>query len=227
MSKRFFVTGTDTEVGKTVLTVALIKAAQKAGHTAIGCKPVSAGCDVVDGQWQNEDAVAIREAGSVPLSYEQVNPVALIEAMAPHIAAESEGVTLNADMLAKHIDGLPEADYTFIEGAGGWLVPLNDDETLADVATAIQTPVIMVTGLRLGCINHSLLTVEAIRAAGLKLAGWIGNCVDPDMVARESNIATLRQQIDAPLIGIVPWMGTYDLDQVIAELDFSILEAQL
>jgi len=223
MSKRYFVTGTDTAVGKTLITVALIKAAQAAGHTAIGCKPVAAGCAVVDGQPVNDDALEIQAAGSFPLEYRQVNPVALMDFMAPHLAAVNEGVTLDANTLVRHVDELPGAGFTFIEGAGGWLVPLNDNETLADVATALNTGVILVVGLRLGCINHALLSAAAIEAAGLNLVGWVGNCIDPDMPARESNIATLKQRITAPLLGIVPWMGTVDIDAAVAELDTNAL----
>jgi len=223
MRQRYFITGTDTAVGKTLLTVALIRAAQNAGHTAIGCKPVAAGCELPEDKWVNDDALAIKAANSLDLSYEQINPVALQEFIAPHIAAANEGIDISVDELAKHIDALPDVDYTFIEGAGGWLVPLNKTETMADVAVALNIPVILVTGLRLGCINHTLLTVAAIKQAGLRLAGWIGNCVDADMPVREANINTLRESIDAPLLGIVPWMGTPDAEAAASELQITSL----
>jgi len=227
MKQRYFVTGTDTAVGKTLLTVALIRAAQAAGHTAIGCKPIAAGCEMVDGHWVNDDAAEILAANSFPLSYGQVNPIALQEFIAPHIAADNEGRSLSVNELARHIDALPDAEYTFIEGAGGWLVPLNQTETMADLAVALNTPVILVSGLRLGCINHTLLTVDAIKNAGLQLAGWIGNCVDADMPAREANINTLRTHIDAPLLGIVPWMGEPDPQVAATEIALNPLLASI
>jgi len=206
MEKRYFISGTDTGVGKTVITAALVRAAQIAGHTAIGLKPVSAGCELIDGIWQNEDAIQLQAVSDGGLSYEQVNPLALKEFMAPHIAAEHEGIAVNAQTLCDHIAALPGADIAFIEGAGGWLVPLNATETMADIAINLKTPVILVVGLRLGCINHSLLSAAAIRAAGLPLAGWIANSIDPDMDARDENIRSIEQRIGAPLLGTVPYM---------------------
>ncbi len=206
MNKKYFVSGTDTNVGKTLLTTALIKAAQAAGKTALGIKPVSAGCELDDDIWKNDDAIQLQEASSVELPYEQINPLALKEPMAPHIAATNEGINVDAVSLCRHIDSLPEADLTFIEGAGGWLVPLNDDETMADIAIGLQTEVILVVGLRLGCINHALLSMAAIEQAGLKVAGWIANTIDPQMAALDENITSLEHRINAPLLGIIPFM---------------------
>ena len=206
MSNKYFISGTDTAVGKTLLTTALIKAAQAAGKTAIGLKPVAAGCEFEDGTWKNDDAIQLQAVGSTALSYEQINPVALQEFMAPHIAAAHEGKNIDAVTLCRHVDGLPTVDLTFIEGAGGWLVPLNDSETMADIAVGLHTKVILVVGLRLGCINHTLLSIASIEQAGLQVAGWIANTIDPQMAALEENIKTLEQRIKAPLLGLIPFM---------------------
>ncbi len=207
MSRAFFVTGSDTAVGKTLISNALLKLANEQGYKTLGLKPVSAGCYLRNGEQVNEDAWELMHSASVNLEYPAVNPVALREPMAPHIAAQREGVTLNAQALAEHCRQLlPTADFAVVEGAGGWLVPLNADETMADLARMLETPVILVVGLRLGCINHSLLTAAAIRDSGLKLAGWVANRVDADMAVADENVATLTERLDAPLLGEVPWL---------------------
>ncbi len=220
---QFFITGTDTGVGKTLISVALVKAFQAAGKTAKGLKPVSAGCDKLDGIWQNEDAVALRAASSLTLEYEQINPLALIEPMAPHIAARRENRGTTIAELCRHIEGLPATDVTLIEGAGGWLVPVNDSETLADLGIALQTPVILVVGMRLGCINHSLLTAAAIQQAGLPVAGWVANTIDPDMAVHDENIEAIAERIDAPLLGRVPHMPKANADAAAKLLNVAAL----
>ncbi|MEM1110784.1 MAG: dethiobiotin synthase [Pseudomonadota bacterium] len=208
MTRTFFVTGTDTEIGKTAMSCALLEAAAAAGLSTAGLKPVAAGCDA-DGR--NEDALALMASMTAELSYEDVNPVALQEAIAPHIAADHEGRRLDADYLA----GLcrePMAgghDLLLIEGAGGWRVPLNARETLADVAVQLQVPVILVVGMRLGCINHALLTAEAVAGDGLTLAGWIANQCGPRMDCHEQNLDTLRALMPAPCLGDVPWLTPF------------------
>jgi dethiobiotin synthetase len=219
----YFISGTDTGVGKTLISAALIKAAQAAGHTAIGLKPVSAGCELIDGIWQNDDAVQLLAASAGQLSYAQVNPLAFKEAIAPHIAAEHEGVAVHAQTLCEHIKAVPAAGVTFIEGAGGWLVPLNATETMADIAIGLRTPVILVVGLRLGCINHSLLSAAAIRHAGLPLAGWVANSIDPEMDVLEENIRSIEQRIAAPLLGTVPYMKVTDAARAAACLNIGLL----
>ena len=208
-SGRFFVTGTDTGVGKTLIGAALLLNARAFGLRAVGLKPVSAGCSLVDGQWVNDDALLLQNYSSVRLDYPAINPVALELAMAPHIAAHRAGVTLQAVPLVEAVNGVSKQghDVVLVEGAGGWFVPLNDRETMADVATGLGYPVILVVAMRLGCLNHALLTVQAIEAAGLKLAGWVANSPGPTMEAFDDNLRTLEQRLPALRLGSVPYLG--------------------
>jgi len=207
--KHFFVTGTDTAVGKTLITAALLLNARAFGLRAVAVKPVSAGCTRVNGQLVNDDALLLQRYASVPLDYAQVNPVALEPAMAPHIAARRAGMDLRARALAAAVSGVADQghDALLVEGAGGWLVPLNDTETMADVATTLGYPVILVVAMRLGCLNHALLTAEAIRAAGLPLAGWVANSTGPAMEAFDENLQALEQRLPALRLGSVPFLG--------------------
>lgn len=215
MSQTFFITGTDTDVGKTLIATALLRRAQSQGLTTLGLKPVAAGCEQHDGQWMNADARQLLQASTGNPDYATVNPVALRAAIAPHIAAAQEGIELRATELVRHCKPLlATADFTVIEGAGGWLVPLNATETMADVAAGLGCPVILVVGLRLGGINHTLLTARAIAAAGLPLAGWIVNAIDPQMAVADANVATLSGRLDAPLLGRVPFMDKPDAELV-------------
>ncbi len=203
-----FVTGTDTGVGKTLVSAALLHTLARHHRRVVGMKPVAAGLIEHQGQWVSEDVLALRAASTVVVPAELDNPVALPDAIAPHLAAERAGRTVTvAELLAAHRALRAQADVVVVEGAGGWRVPVNDDETLADLARAIGAPVVLVVGLRLGCLNHALLTAEAIRADGLTLAGWVANAIDPDMPCREENIDTLRRWLSAPLLGRVPWQA--------------------
>jgi dethiobiotin synthetase len=226
MSSAYFVTGTDTEVGKTAISCALLLAARRAGLQTAAVKPVAAGCDDAG---QNEDALALMGCMTTPLAYEQVNPVALTEAIAPHIAAEHEGRRLQAGRLAGMCRGvmLGGADFVLIEGAGGWRVPLNPRETLADLARELQTPVILVVAMRLGCINHALLTAEAVRRDGLPLAGWVANQCGPRMSCHEENLDTLRSQLRAPFLGEVPRLLPWDPAEASKCLDIQLLTGEL
>ena len=211
MSHSFFIAGTDTGVGKTFIARLLLKHAQQSGLSTLGLKPVAAGCTDHDGISANEDAWELMQSSTVQPGYVDVNPLALQEAMAPHIAAQREGRIISVAPLAEHCRQLMQtADFTVIEGAGGWEVPLNDTETMADLAASIGTPVILVTGMRLGCINHSLLTASAIQAKGLRLAGWIANHIVPDMAVADENFATLEQMLPAPCLGRIPWSANDD-----------------
>ena len=209
MSKTWFVTGTDTEVGKTAISCALLAAAAAAGLRTAAVKPVAAGCD---DQGHNDDAMQLLDCMTEPLDYAQVNPVALEAAIAPHIAAEREGKRLQAGRLAGICRGvmMGKADFVLIEGAGGWRVPISPRETLADLAVQLQVGVILVVGMRLGCINHALLTAEAIRRDGLELAGWVANQPGERMVCHEENLDTLRRLLPAPLMGEVPYLEPFD-----------------
>jgi dethiobiotin synthetase len=208
-SRRFFVTGTDTGVGKTLISAALLLNARAFGLKAVGVKPVSAGCSLIDGQWVNDDALLLQNYSSVRLDYPQVNPVALEPAMAPHIAARRAGIDLRAGPLVNAVSRVAEQghDVVLVEGAGGWLVPLNDTETMADVAAGLGYPVILVVAMRLGCLSHALLTVQAIEAAGLSLAGWVANTTGAAMDAFDDNLQALEHRLPALRLGTVPYLG--------------------
>ncbi|MDX2217920.1 MAG: dethiobiotin synthase [Burkholderiales bacterium] len=213
----YFITGTDTGVGKTVITTGLLRAFQADGHRAVGMKPVAAGCELRDGVWRNEDADHLLAASNVAVNADDINPWRLKAAIAPHIAAAQEGVVIDLANIRTAFAALTErADTILVEGVGGFVVPLNDAADTADLARELALPVILVVGLRLGCINHSLLTAEAIRARGLNLAGWVGNCIDPDMPVREENIAALDARLAAPCLGIVPWLGNNAESAIVA-----------
>ncbi len=217
--RSLFVTGTDTGVGKTLVSAALLHALATRHARVVGMKPVAAGLVCIDGQWVSEDVLALRAASTVRVPAALDNPVALPEPLAPHLAAARAGRQLGvAELLAAQRALLALADVVVVEGAGGWRVPLNEHETLADLATAMAAPVVLVVGLRLGCINHALLSAEAIRADGLQLAGWVANSLSPDMPCRDENIATLRTRLPAPLLGVLPWMPTPDPRTVALEL---------
>ncbi|EZQ15917.1 dethiobiotin synthase [Halopseudomonas bauzanensis] len=206
MPQRYFITGTDTEIGKTTIAAGLLHAARQRGLTTAAVKPVAAGCEVTPEGLRNDDALALQAECSPPLDYAALNPVALAPPIAPHIAAREAGLQLSASRLADACFRVFErgADLTLVEGAGGWRVPLNDDQTLADLAQELGEPVILVVGLRLGCINHALLTAEAIAADGLRLAGWVANQVDPQMDRQQHNLETLKAMLSAPCLGVVP-----------------------
>ena len=193
----FFVTGTDTGVGKTWVSCRLLERAKEAGLRCYGLKPVAAGCeDTADGP-RNEDALALMAASSVELPYEQVNPVALKAAVAPHIAAQQDGKTVTLSRLVGYVRGALNAnpaDLVLIEGAGGWRVPLNDHEMLSGLARELNVPVIQVVSMKLGCINHALLTAEAIKNDGLRYAGTMANCIG-SMDVQQENLLTLRQHL--------------------------------
>ena len=211
MRSVYFVTGTDTEIGKTFVAAALLHIARECGLRCTALKPVAAGCEIVDGQPVNDDALQLIAASGTDLDYRNVNPVALAPAIAPHIAAAQAGITLVARDLSRHcLDVLAaDIDFAIVEGAGGWLVPLNAAETLADVCLGIGARPILVVGMKLGCINHALLTAHAIATAGGELAGWVANCPTPAMPAFEENVATLGERLSAPCLGIVPHLGDH------------------
>ena len=224
MTRTWFVTGTDTGVGKTAISCALLAAAGRAGLRTAAIKPVAAGCDA---SGRNEDALQLMQWMTEPLDYEQVNPVALAAAVAPHIAAQQEGRSLQAGRLAGLCRGvmLGGAQFVLIEGAGGWRVPISGRETLADLAVQLQVGVILVVGMRLGCINHALLTGEAIRRDGLHLVGWVANQGGERMACHEENLDTLRRLLPAPLLGEVPLLTPFDAAQAAKYLDLGALLA--
>lgn len=201
-----FVTGTDTGVGKTLVSAALLHTLARHHARVVGMKPVAAGLVRQGGEWVSDDALALRAASTVAVPPALDNPVMLPEPLSPHLAAARAGRRVGvAELVASHQQLKRFADVVLVEGSGGWRVPLNEGETLADLAAALALPVVLVVGLRLGCLNHALLTAEAVRADGLHLAGWVANSLDLAMACRDENIATLRQRLGAPLLGVLPW----------------------
>lgn len=209
MAKRtFFIAGTDTDAGKTVVSAALLAAANKKGWSSMGLKPIAAGCERTDEGLRNSDALILQEAASIKLHYDQVNPVTFEPPIAPHIAAIHEKRMLSADRIAALCKGalMQPADFAVVEGAGGWRVPLNQRETMAHIPKQLNIPVIMVVGMKLGCINHALLTAEAIARDGLQVAGWVANRVDPQMDCYDENVDTINSMLRAPLLGEIPFL---------------------
>jgi len=202
----FFITGTDTEIGKTFVTCTLLHAVRATGLTALGMKPVAAGAEMVKGEFINEDAARLRAAGSFDPGLALLNPFCLASPIAPHIAAAEEGVAIEPGKIQEAFAALTEqADVVLVEGVGGFRVPLGEDYDTAELARDLGLPVILVVGMRLGCINHALLTAEAIAARGLSLAGWVANQIDPAMLRFEQNLEALARRMPAPLLGIVPF----------------------
>lgn len=210
--RTFFVTGTDTGVGKSLVSAALLCAAQHRGLSTAGLKPVAAGCDETPAGLRNEDALLLHKYTSLPLLYDQISPVSLRLAVAPHIAAEQEGKRLDVSRLEGICRAVMmlRADLTVIEGAGGWRVPLNPRHFLSDIALALNVPVILVVGIRLGCINHALLTAQAIHNDGVTLAGWVANVVDVEMPFIDENVAAIESRIGAPCLVRIPHQGNVE-----------------
>lgn len=207
-SRSLFVIGTDTGVGKTRVCAALLRGLAARGLRAVGMKPVAAGAtrDAATGQWCNEDTTALRAASGLRVPASLDNPVLLPDPLSPHLTAQRAGVRISLDAIIRaHRELAARADAVVIEGAGGFLVPLaeREDGTLltgADLAVALEMPLLLVVGLRLGCLNHTLLTVEALRARGLRLHGWVANTIDPHMACLQENIEFLQRQVPAPLL---------------------------
>jgi len=210
VKKGFFITGTDTDVGKTWATIALIRFFKSQGMSVVGMKPVAAGCKWLDGQLKNEDALLIQENASVDMEYQQINPYAFETPVSPHLAAKQ---TVKSEVILQAFYDLKDkAEVVLVEGAGGWLVPVNGEYDIADLAKDMQLPVIMVVAIRLGCINHARLTYQAIINSGCVCAGWLAVCVDSKMVMQKENIATIKNKIAAPLLGELPHTLKKDFD---------------
>ncbi len=195
-----FLTGTDTGCGKTVATAALARALVAQGRRVACFKPIASGCRVTEAGLRNEDAERLIEAANVQLAYEIVNPVALEPPIAPHIAAEQAGICIDPAAIAREIQQI-DADIRLVEGVGGWQVPLGPDCDLPALPKALGAGVVLVVGLRLGCLNHALLTARAIRADGFEPVGWVANHVDPDMDAQQANLDALVRRLGCPLLG--------------------------
>ena len=222
--KGVFVTGTDTDCGKTEITLALMEALRQRGLVVLGMKPVASDCARTPEGPRNEDAQRIQAQGSCEVPYELVNPYAFEPPIAPHIAAGQAGGEIELDVIQGCAERLAaKSDVLVVEGVGGWRVPLGPALSVSDLPRALGLPVVLVSGIRLGCLNHSLLTVESIRASGARLAGWIANQLDPDMLVHDENLATLAALIDAPCLGVVPWMVSPDPRRVAKHLDLAPL----
>jgi dethiobiotin synthetase len=221
MSRGFFVTGTDTGVGKTLISAALVHGFAQRGFAVAGMKPVAAGCRSERGMLLSEDVELLKMASNVPLPLHIINPFAFAPPLAPHIAAQQLGVRIELAAIDEAFRQAAAAtEILLVEGVGGFCVPVNDTQSMADVAVMLGCPVILVVGMRLGCLNHALLTVEAILARGLTLAGWIANCTGPDMPALGENMAALEMRIPAPRLGTVPFQVRPDYATVSSRLEF-------
>jgi dethiobiotin synthetase len=220
-----FVTGTDTEIGKTLISSAMLHALVQSGVRACGMKPVAAGAELgADGKWHNDDCDQLAAAGNVHLPQSITTPFLLKEPAAPHIAGALEGITISSvPILAAYVEINAASDAVVVEGVGGFIVPLNDEFDTADLAEQLALPVVLVVGLRLGCISHALLTVEAIRSRGLKLVGWVANETQADMAFADENVAALAQRIPAPLLGRVPRLDQPTAGAAAAHIDFTQL----
>lgn len=215
-----FVTGTDTEIGKTLVTAALLHLWGTMGVGAAGMKPVAAGAQLRDGQWWNEDVEQIVAAAPVALPRSLINPYLLRTPVAPHVAARLEGVTIEPSRIIDCYTRVSaQSRVVVVEGVGGFRVPLTADYDTADLARDLGLPVVLVVGMRLGCINHALLTAEAIYSRGLHLAGWVANTVDPQMANRDDSIDALLERLSAPLLGVVPWLPQPNAAAAAAHLD--------
>ena len=202
----YFITGTDTDVGKTYIASALVRHFVQQGLQTVGMKPVAAGAELVNGRLLNSDVTALIKAGNVDADVKLINPYVFAPAIAPHIAAEQDGASVSIDNIQQAFDALQaQSDVVVVEGAGGFRVPINREQTMADLAIQLNLPVIMVVGIRLGCINHALMTAGSIKATGLNLVGWVANRIDPDMPALAENVTTLKAMIKAPCIADVGW----------------------
>jgi dethiobiotin synthetase len=203
-----FIAGTDTEVGKTMVAAAMVRSLVQAGHRIAAMKPIAAGADSTPTGPQNADAAALKAVANVRASYEHVNPYCLELAASPHIAASNGGISIKLGPIVQAFGQLTRhSDLVVVEGAGGWHAPINETETMADVAAALDLPVILVVGLWLGCLSHALLTAQAVEARGLTFAGWIGNHLQAGFPHADENIATLEARLPAPLLDVVPFQA--------------------
>ncbi len=220
MTAGVFVTGIDTGVGKTLVGTALVRRLAGAGRRVAAMKPVASGCERTRAGLRNADALALAAASNLAVDYDCINPYAFEPAIAPHLAAREAGVVIDPARILAAFRVLSErADAVVVEGVGGWQVPIGDSATMADVARLLDLPVMLVVGIRLGCINHALLTAQAVRAAGLALAGWVACRVDPACERPDENVAAIGERLGAPLLGDIPWLESASPDAAAACLE--------
>lgn len=220
MTLGFFITGTDTDVGKTWATLALMQAFKRQGKSVIGMKPVASGCCLKDGRLKNDDALWIQRHASVTLDYDLINPYAYELPVSPHLAGKADPVEMT--LLLSRFDQLKvQAEIVLVEGAGGWYSPVNDREDISDLAKAFGLPVIMTVGIKLGGINHAKLTAQAIRLQGLELAGWLAVCTAPEIRYAQEVVDTIDKAIACPLLGVLPYLEHPDFDRLADCLDLN------
>lgn len=210
LPRHFFVTGTDTSVGKTTVTVRLMQQLVAQGLTVIGMKPVASGCEWVDGRWQNDDVLQLTAASNVSAPAELINPYCFEPAIAPHIAAAQAGVEIDFNVIrAAYAQLTAMADVVIVEGAGGLLVPLNATQTIADLIQALSLPALVVVGMRLGCINHALLTAQVLKQRNIDFCGWVANNIDPQMSVPQENLQSLITGLQQPPVLQVPFQESF------------------
>lgn len=215
MARGYFVTGTDTGVGKTLVSAALLHQFNQQGLKTVAMKPVASGCMQGPEGLRNEDALLLQQTASIALDYNEVNPYAFEPAIAPHLAARQVNEVIDVKQIKQGFNKLAsKGDAVIVEGVGGWHVPLNDKDSTVDVARAVNLPVVMVVAMRLGCLNHALLTAEAIGNDGLSLAGWVANSIDNEMTSLDENIETLKDAISAPFLGYIPFGDPSNIEKI-------------
>ncbi|NOX43305.1 MAG: dethiobiotin synthase [Gammaproteobacteria bacterium] len=220
MAKGYFITGTDTDVGKTWVSLGLLTLLNNAGYSTTVMKPVSAGCKQTPEGLRNDDAIELIKHATVKPAYGSVNPYAFEAAIAPHIAAQNEGTDINIATITKLFDDISQkADFTIVEGAGGWKVPINATQTMADMAKAFELPVILVVGMKLGCLNHAILTVDSMLNKEIEIAGWVANSLNPYFEEQLANTDTLKSLLPTPFLGSIPYLKTKDLYLVAERLN--------
>jgi len=219
-----FITGTDTDVGKTWVTLGLLNALAATGVRTAAMKPVACGAVATEAGLHNDDALQLQRAATVVLPYALVNPYCFAPPIAPHIAAQRAGVCIDIAPIKTAFDAIAaQADCVVVEGAGGWCVPLNESETLADLALELALPVVLVVGMRLGCLSHALLSADAIVRSGLPFAGWVANSVSADFAELAENVAALRERMPTPLLGVVPHLVALDAQHIGQVLNLATL----
>lgn len=220
----YFIAGTDTEIGKTFTTSALLRAFAQQGRSTLGMKPIASGADEIDGVLHNEDVDSLVAASNVKAPQEIVVPYLMRTPAAPHIVAQVENVKIDVQHIASCYEQAQAlADVILVEGVGGFCVPLDDNTSTVDLAQRMNLPVILVVGMRLGCINHALLTAQAIRASGLHLAAWVANTVDPQMRFFDENVQAIAQRIAAPCLGVMPRLAESEVNQAPQYLNLSLM----
>jgi dethiobiotin synthetase len=220
MRRGLFIAGTDTEVGKTLVACAITRGLVRRGLSVAALKPVAAGCEATPEGLRNGDALALMGAANVALPYDVVNPYAFAPPIAPHIAAAEAGTVIAEARIRDCVaEAQRRSDWVVVEGVGGWLVPIDGRSTMADVAKALGYPVVLVVGLRLGCLNHALLSAESIAAHGLTMAGWVANHIDPAMARSAQNVQSLAARLPAPCLAEVPVLADPTPTRVAPHLD--------